>query len=81
MNTYVDFIADKLVDVRIGSRHDVMMSIILPLLQKWKLPHLDALFEKLLSNAKVLRRESKFQVGEIYSRLCFIWDLLNFKKE
>jgi hypothetical protein len=64
LNTHVECIADKMVAAGIGPRQDVLMSIILPLLKGLKLPQLEEVFEDLLSSARSLRRDSKFQVGE-----------------
>jgi ankyrin repeat protein len=64
INTHIQSISDKLVAAGIGSREDALWSIIPPLLQRSKLPHLDDVMEDLLSSAKSLRRASKFQVGE-----------------
>jgi ankyrin repeat protein len=64
MNTHIESIADKVVAAGIGARQDALMSIIPPLLQRAKLPQLDSVMEDLLSYAKSLRRDSKFQVGE-----------------
>lgn len=64
MNTYLESSAHKLVAAGIGSQQDALMSIIPPLLHRSKLPQLEEVFEDLLSNTKILRREGKFQVGE-----------------
>ncbi|KAF8851447.1 ankyrin [Acephala macrosclerotiorum] len=63
-NTHVQTIANKLVAAVIGSQEDALMSVISPLLQRSRLPHLDDVMEDLLSHARSLRRGKKFQVGE-----------------
>ncbi|KAF2798845.1 hypothetical protein K505DRAFT_371400, partial [Melanomma pulvis-pyrius CBS 109.77] len=64
MNTHVESITDKVVAAGIATRQDALMSIIPPLLQRSKLPQLDSVMEDLLSYAKSLRRNRRFQVGE-----------------
>ena len=64
MNTHVESITDMIVAAGIATRQDALMSIIPPLLQRSKLPQLDSVIEDLLSYARSLRRECRFQVGE-----------------
>jgi ankyrin repeat protein len=64
MNAHVESITDKVVAAGIATRQDALMSIIPPLLQRSKLPQLDSVMEDLLSYAKSLRRDRRYQVGE-----------------
>ncbi|KAF4629167.1 hypothetical protein G7Y89_g8987 [Cudoniella acicularis] len=64
MNAHVQTIADIFVSSGLGSREDALASVIPPLLQRSKLPDLDEVTETLLSAAKSLRRNSKFEQGE-----------------
>jgi ankyrin repeat protein len=64
MNTHVESLTDKVVTAGLSTRQDALMSIIPPLLQRSKLPQLDSVMEDLLSYAKSLRRDRRFQVAE-----------------
>jgi ankyrin repeat protein len=64
MNTHVESLTDKVLTAGLSTRQDALMSIIPPLLQRSKLPQLDSVMEDLLSYAKSLRRDRRFQVAE-----------------
>jgi ankyrin repeat protein len=64
MNTHVESLTDKVVTAGLSTRQDALMSIIPPLLQRSKLPQLDSVMEDLLSYARSLRRDRRFQVAE-----------------
>jgi ankyrin repeat protein len=64
MNAHIEIIIDRVVAVGIGSRQDVLMSIIPPLLSRCKLPPFDNLMDDLLFHSRSLRRDSRFQVGK-----------------
>ncbi|KAH7145594.1 ankyrin repeat-containing domain protein [Dactylonectria estremocensis] len=64
MNFHVQSIADILVAAGIGSQEEALMSIVPPLLQRSKLPHLEDVMEDLLSRAKSLKQSNSFQQAE-----------------
>ncbi|OCL04038.1 hypothetical protein AOQ84DRAFT_226488 [Glonium stellatum] len=60
----IENIVNKFIAAGLGSREDALMSIIPPLLQRSKLPPLDEVTENLLSTAKTLKRDNRFQQCE-----------------
>jgi ankyrin repeat protein len=64
INTHIEAIVTKFTAAGLGSREDALVSIIIPLLNKSKMPQLDEVMEELLSVAKSFRRARKFQAGE-----------------
>ncbi|KAH7165344.1 ankyrin repeat-containing domain protein [Dactylonectria macrodidyma] len=64
MNFHVQSIADILVAAGVGSQEEALMSIVPPLFQRSKLPHLEDVMEDLLSRAKSLKQGNNFQQAE-----------------